>query len=221
MIIPGTLYLTDSKELVYQSITNPTNVQRCMVIDLDEQSNELEEAFPRDAVIGTALLPPPSAVFREIDGDHDGFVEEYLLSLRSENVMDYISSVLLMVYSGINTLIYVPCFSEDSVWINILLTFFETDFGFHIGTSATNGFAYDSTKDINVLNTMFLYNCIDVLSYLRDIPPYYNNHPPFLVAKISRELSMYCGDDNPSKAYYEYMNILQKNPRAMPAVIFE
>lgn len=221
MIIPGTLYLTDNKELVCQSITNPMNIQRCMVIDLDEQSNDLETMFPKDAVKGTFLLPPPSAVFREIDGDHDGFIDEYISFLKSERVIDYISSILLMVYSGVNTLIYVPSFSEDSVWINILLGFFETEFGFHIGTGANNSFAYDSTKDINVLNLMFMCNCIDVLSYLRDIPLSYTNHPPFLVAKISKELYAYCGDENPTTAYYNTMYALHKNPRAIPAIEFE
>jgi hypothetical protein len=155
MIFPGTLFITDSKDLISAAVFDPNKRQRCMVLDLDETSDELKSMFPNDAIKGTVLLPPPSAIFLQIDGDQEGFIFDYEMYLRSNDVVDYISTIIFMIYSGINTLIYIPSYSEDSVWVNVLLGFFEKEFGIHIGTSVTNGFSYNGTQDHYISNLMY------------------------------------------------------------------
>lgn len=219
----GSLYLTDNKDLICRSITDPTKIQRSMALSMDEQSSELENMFPGYVMKATILLPPPSAVFREIDGDYRGFVDEYIGWLNSEMVTDYISSVLLMVYQGINTMIYIPSFSEDSVWVNTLLEFFEKTYGLHIGTSAENGFRYDNNFDINVLNTMYYHNCINELQYLSGLPIYYNEIPSQIWSKLAFDLMKYGGRDEDAMSVYNRIRRDSSITHSIvrPAVMFD
>lgn len=221
--MPGSLYLTDNKDLICKSITDPMKIQKSMALSMDEQSSELENMFPGYVMKATILLPPPSAVFREIDGDYRGFIDEYVGWLNSEMVVDYISSILLMIYQGINTMIYIPSFSEDSVWVNTLLEYFEKTYGLHIGTSAENGFRYDNAYDAGVLNTMYYRNCINELQYLAGLPPYYNDIPPQIWSKLTFDLMKYGGRDEDIMSVY---NRIRRDSNAnhsvvVPAVVFD
>ncbi len=202
LVMPGSLYLANDRDFVCNSIARAANGQRIMALDMDEQDSFLIDNFPGYVVKATILLPPPTAVFKEIDGDADGFIAEYLDWLKSDMVTEYLSSILLMVYDGINTFIYIPSFSEDSIWINVFLDFMRNTFGLNIGTSAQNGFKYDNNFDTFVMNMMYYYNCINELQYLSGLPTYYLDIPPQIWAKLSFDLLKYGSKgENPSDIY--------------------
>lgn len=222
MIITGSLYITDSTDMIYkQMIQSVHRQQRCMVLDLDETGDELTSSFPQDVNKGTILLPPPGAIFLQIDGDQEGFLTEYYAHLQSQDVIDFIATVIFMTYAGINTLIYIPSYNEDSVWLNVLLQFFESEFGIHIGTGPTDYFRYDGMHDAYLINLMYLNRCIDVITYMREIPPVYDAHPNYLAARIVNDLRPFSGDEHPWNTYIRMVTALHTNPMVRPALYFD
>lgn len=189
MNILGTMYLADNVDFVRNTIMNPNRFTICM--DTDETDNILEEQFPNNCQKSTILCVPPKVIYMEIDGDHEGFIREYNLYLESPDVTEFIAGMLAHMHRGYNhdILIYIPDFSEDSVWVNVLMTNIFSRFGITIGTSAQNSFKYDPTYDNVVADTMYMYGYTDIYDYTasttHDVPPY------ALINKVRYDLAPY------------------------------
>ena len=175
MLLLGTLNLMDEPHmdlLQYQLSTHvppaPGIIQNTvMCMDLDETSTELEDKFPNHTQKATLLLPPPAAMMKYVDGDQEGFIEEYNLYLEYESsVQEFISSMIYFMYMGGNVLLYAPvCMDDDTIWINTLQLFFFTRYGISIGTSAEHPYAYDQNYDSVVNNLLYSKDYIDIFSY--------------------------------------------------------
>ncbi|WP_301204361.1 hypothetical protein [Bacteroides acidifaciens] len=221
-MIQGTMFITNEKELVYRTMADPRNHGKCMVLDMDEQDDSLEQHYPTIAAKATILLPPTTAVFREIDGDSQGFIMEYHSWLHNDTVEDFISAIILMMCRGYNVLLYAPSYSEDTIWVNELLKYFEMTYGLHVGTSAENGFVYNPAFDPYNLDMMYFYCCISVMDYLAMIPPYYVNIPLTIMAKLNNDLATFSGGDEPiDQTYNRIRYALSINPNMVPAVSFD
>ena len=92
-IMPGSLFIVDEQHfdiLKYNLSTNPPPgrgpaVGTLLCCDLDDGDDMLECMFPEHVQKATLLCPPPSALFKEIDGDMDGFISEYMSYLDYDN----------------------------------------------------------------------------------------------------------------------------------------
>lgn len=227
MIVRGTVYMTDDLDLIFKALSDPMNRAQgrsIMALSLDEMDSELERQYPYDAFKATCLLPPPTAIFHQIDGDTNAFVEEYTIYLQSDVVTDFLSAVFKSLVNGVNIMMYTPSFGEDIVWINIFLQFMENYYGIHIGTSATNNFIYNPNFDIPLANTMYFYNAMDIIEFMIYTPDNYVVIPNHLVSKIAYDLRGLVGDkENPMDIFFEMRKIYHGCPNPVtlkPGITF-
>ena len=167
-------------------------------ISLDEADSTLQKEFPNRVVSATVLLPPPSAVFAEIDGDSERFVMEYAAYLDSDVVCEFNAVMLKLLHDGINVIMYIPSFNEDSVWVNQLMINQYTRYGITAGLSAEKGFAYDTRYDYHVYNILYSHDYVDVFDYIigvnyaiKDI----GSFDPNIELKVQRDLSRFVPPD--------------------------
>lgn len=232
MNLIGTIYAVDEShiDMVKRELSiNPppmgamaTGSMICM--DMDETNQELEQMFPNHVLKATLLCPPPSAMYKEIDGDQEGFIEEYYDYLdHDDSVQDFITTILLFLHVGGNILLYTPALlSDETVWMNTLLLFFFTRYGITIGTSGTSGYNYDQSYDGVVADMLFKHGYINVFDFI-------NSNPYVLPSidvqnKMMQELMPFCGpDEQPMDIYMQMRNSLSQYgaPLIKPALIFE
>ena len=104
MTILGSIYIMDANHLettkhnlsIYLPPKAGPGPNRILCMDMDETSDELEQLFPDKAMKATLLCPPPLAMYKEIDGDQEGFIRaynEYLEYVR-KNDNFYFSNIL-------------------------------------------------------------------------------------------------------------------------------
>lgn len=176
MILYGTLNIIDEPhiELLQMHLANnlppiPGRAIRntLMCIDMDETSTTLEEMFPNHTQKATLLLPPPVAMMKYVDGDLEGFIEEYNYYLDNEpSVQEFIASIIYFIYMGGNILMYAPvCMDDDTIWLNTLQLFFFTRYGITIGTSQEHKYAYDENYDREINNLLYARDYINIFDY--------------------------------------------------------
>lgn len=226
MNILGTLYLMDNKDLVINSILNPARFTICM--DTSEtgnpdEDNLLSSMFPGNVQRATILNAPPKAVYAEIDGEHDKFIDLYNEYLDSPSVTDFIAAMLSHMHRGYDRdiIIYIPNYTEDAVWVNVLMINIFTRFGIHIGTSATDFFSYDQRYDQVIADTLYQYGYIDVFDYASSSVNY--RISDCVYEKTLYELAPFC---EPGEDPYSLFTRLKRHylstgvPITAPAVIF-
>lgn len=231
MNIIGTIYLVDEPniDVLKRNLMNipppggrlATGTIMCM--DMDETDNMLELWFPEHCQKATLLCPPPLAMYKEIDGDLEGFIQAYNEYLDyDESVQDFIASMLLYLHIGGDILLYTPSHIEDdAIWVNTLVMYFFTRFGITIGTSATNQAAYDPRYDSVVAVFIYSKGLMDVFDFVNS---YLNPYPdPSIVERLCMDLSRFCGPgDNPMELYDSMITSLTcyGTPLLRPAVVF-
>ena len=233
MNIIGTLFVIDAPHidlLKYQLATNPPPMgmlagNRLLCMDMDETTNELEEQFPNHCMKATLLCPPPIAMYKEIDGDQEGFIEAYYDYLdHEESVQEFIATMLLFLHVGGNIILYTPAYMEDDpVWMNTLILFFFTRFGITIGTSPQNGFFYDQNYDNRISDILYQRRMIDVFDYINSTT-YYPYPPLETYDQVMNDLSFFAGkDENPYDMFLIIKNSLLQNgvPIIKPAIVFD
>jgi hypothetical protein len=177
MMILGSVYFVDDEH--FEVITSQLSIMppplkrrpvngTLMCLDLDETSTRIEDMFPNHTQKATLLLPPPSAMVKYVDGNQEGFIEDYNYYLEYEpSVQEFISSMLYYLHMGGNILIYTPsCLDDDTIWLNTLRLFFFTRYGITIGTSITDKFAYDVNYDQMIDNLLYERDYIDIFDYI-------------------------------------------------------
>jgi len=225
LILPGTIYLTDDVDLISSALSQP---RKYIIYDLDDQSNNMDIMFPKYSVKATVLNPPPSAVHKHCDGLQEEFIDEYQRYLISEDVCDIVALMIIGLNNGFDAFIYIPSFSEDSVWVNILLMYFETIYGIHVGTSAENVFSFNPEFQNVIASTLYFKLQIDILSYINLIsdPSVPFSYATFFsqidpMVKIQADLLCHSGiDENPYDTFVRLFLACQKNPNITPAVTF-
>lgn len=232
MNITGTIYIIDEPRIdVLKSnlMRMPPpggnlapNTALCM--DMDETDNMLEVWFPEHCQKATILLPPPAAMYKEIDGDQEGFIKEYNEYLEYDStVQDFICSMILYLHIGGNILLYTPSHLEDdTLWTNVLILFFFTRFGITIGSSIENSFAYDPKYDGVIADLLYGKGYISIMEYLNISDP---TMLPSTDAcqKLAADLSYIAPGEDPMAFYYDTKRrmIETNSPLLKPAIIFE
>ena len=227
MNILGTLYLTDNKNVVINAILNPSRFTICMDTSETgnvEEDNMLHQMFPGNVQKATILNAPPKAVYAEIDGEHERFIELYNEYLDSPEVTDFIVAMLSHMHRGYerDIIIYVPNFNEDSVWINVLLINIFTRFGIHIGTSPQDFFSYNPDYDQVIADALYQYNYIDIFDYIASNAV--GNISSCVYEKALYELAPFCDSGETPGALFARLKVHQNmtgKAIVAPAVIFK
>ena len=234
MNIIGTMFLVDEANMNVlrnnlMSFPPPggglaTGTMLC--IDMDDSDDSIEQQFPLHAQKGTLLCPPPSALYKEIDGDQEGFIMEYNMYLDNDpSVQDFIASMLLYLHIGGHILLYTPTpIDSDAIWLNTLQLFFYTRYGITIGTGINCPSSYDPSFDIKIANMLFAKSYMEVLDFIYSVGA--NSITMItgdLLSKVLYELEPYCypGDNPMDLLYCIRNNLLMGGPPAYkPAVMF-
>lgn len=236
MNILGTLFVIDAQNTdllkQYLSIYPPpmgklaTGTVLCM--DMDETTNEIEELFPMHGMKATILCPPPSAMYKEIDGDQEGFITEYNNYLDHDDaVQEFIATMLLFLHVGGNIVLYTPAFMEDEpIWMNTLILNLYTRYGITTGSITPQGmfgYAYDESYDNTISDILYLRNMIDVFDYINSTS-YYPFPPVQTYNKVLYDLSFVTGPgENPYNTFLMIKNSISQNgvPIIKPGIIFD
>lgn len=231
MNIIGNIHLIDDAHidiLQRELSTNPppggylaTGTLLCM--DMDETDDRLEQWFPNHCQKATLLCPPPIAMYKEIDGDEEGFIQAYNDYLDYDpSVQDFVSSMLLFLHIGGNILLYTPSLiSDGAIWINTLSMWFFTRYGVTIGTPMSKA-DYDPKYDGMIADMLYRKGLMNVFDYINSCV---NPVPPLdIEEKLCLDLELFCPiGEHPMELYYHMRNSLFNNgiPVIKPAVMFE
>ena len=231
MNINGVVYLVDVPNINVLkhklSTTPPPNggviMNTTLCLDMDETDNMIELWFPYHAQKATLLCPPPIAMYKEIDGDQEGFIQEYNKYLEpDQTVQEFIPSIILYLYRGGTVMIYSPSYiADETIWVNILMMYFYTRFGLKIGTSAQDGFYYDTRYDPSIAMYLYYHNMIPWQEFISicSINPFRSD--AHIASKLSYDMQSVCGSINPEQYYLELMNGISNHKTLQPLVTFE
>ena len=235
MNIIGTIYLVDEANMNVlrnnlMSFPPPggglaTGTMMC--IDMDDADDSIEQQFPMHAQKGTLLCPPPSALYKEIDGDQEGFIMEYNMYLDTDpSVQEFVASMLLYLHIGGNILLYTPTpIDSDAVWLSTLQLWFYTRYGITIGSGVNAPASYDPKYDVQIATLLFVKGYMQVIDYIYSVGGdtsrmIYNG----TLDKVLYDLSLYCapGDDPKDLLYFMQNCILMGYPPAYkPAIVID
>lgn len=208
MMLLGTLYLADDINFVRTVLSDPMSKTICM--SMDEADETLEQEFPRLVQKSTILCPPPSAIYKEVDGDTDGFIQEYLRYLDSPSIIDFLTAMLYYMHTGGNILVYIPEYTDDSIWVNILCNFLSSNFGIIPGSSAEKSYYYNPEYDYKILLTLYENGYMSIFEFIGSYP-YQVLEPDQehyrIIDKVGNDLAPFCTSEGP----YELFNRLRYN----------
>jgi len=232
MNILGTIYMMDEPRLDvlrgWLNTTPPpmgnmaTGTMICM--DMDETDNKLEVEFPDHCQKATLLCPPPLAMYKEIDGDEEGFIQAYNEYLDYDSsVQDFIASMLMYLHMGGHIFMYSPSYIDDCpIWLNTLMLFFFTRYGITIGTSESNGSMYDQRYDGVIADLLYRKGFMNVFDYINSNTS--NILDSDIEEKVCLDLEPFTPIGEHPLEMYRYMkdSLLKYGlPIIKPAVIFE
>lgn len=217
MLLTGTMYIIDEPHIDVLknnlmrmpppgAALNPNTV---ICMDMDETDNMLEVWFPEHCQKATILCPPPSAMYKEIDGDSEGFINEYNDYLDYDStVQEFIVSMLMYLSYGGNIILYTPSHLEDdALWTNTLLLYFFTRFGITIGTGIDTPYAYDIRYDGHIADILYVNNYMNLSKYLAFSDPL--SRSPEADRKLRMELAPMAGPGvDPMTIYYDAKNLM-------------
>ena len=223
MNILGTLYTAEDPNFVRTVLSDPRSNTICM--SMDETDNTLESEFPNRVQVSTILCAPPSAIYKDIDGKHEEFIQDYNEYLDSPPVTEFIAAMLSFMHRGGNILLYIPEFTEDSVWVNVLILNLYTRFGVTAGMSEDRSFSYDPRYDTVIANLLYYYGYIDIFDYLNSNPDIVPGQEVW--DKVCIDLAPYClsgenGLNVYSRLKYNIMsgNVNPNRPLMVPAMTY-
>lgn len=199
-----------------------SNIQypNTLCLDFDEQDDMLHLCFKNKCEKAIMLNPPPVAMHAYIDGNYQEFVDIYNYHLdNNEAAQMMISQIIYGLFTGINYLLYVPCFLEDdSIWINTFMMYFYTRFGITIGTSENSPFMYDQSRELDIANFLYLKKWINAIDYINCTG--YNQPDPRISDKLYSDLSQMYPSNNPIDVYnqlvYNIRSRMNQNGVWMP-----
>lgn len=235
MNIIGTMFLVDEAHMdVLQSNLSsmappgsPVPAGNTMLcIDMSDDDNRIEQWFPNHTQKGTLLTPPPSALYKQIDGDQEGFIVEYNNYLdNDQSVRDFVASMMYFLHVGGHILLYSPTeLDSGAIWLNTLQLWFYTRFGINIGTGAQSPFTYDQNYDYIVANELYgRLGAMNVLDFVYSIAADITKVDPMNMQKFYQEMEPFvmAGEDPFSILQFIRINLLTGgSPAYKPAVMF-
>lgn len=224
-VLLGTMELCDDIEFIQYVIAQDSiGPNKVFVLNTDESDQTLETMYPDKCQCATLLCPPPVAVYKEIDGDRNGFVAEYLKYLSEPSVEEFIAVMLACMHQGRSLLISVTDYSEDSIWLNILRGYFEERFGIHIGTSENDLPFCNPAFGDRVIEFMYSYGVVDVFDFMmcesKQIPMDFSID---LINKLRSDLSPFAvNGQDPLELYgiIKTNQMMTGNPIIKPAISY-
>ena len=217
-LFKGTIYLIKDIDFARQLLNGPC---KYILLNVDDTDHLLSSEFPNQVQQSTILCPPPSVIYREIDGDTDGFVNGYTGYLASKEVDDFISMIMCCLHRGINLLLYVADYSDESVWLNTLLSYIFSTYGIKIGTSKSDKFDFDIRYIGFDIDRMFVNGHMDRFEYMTITP--HSKAPMFdkdLVNRIRSELSPFSIPGMDPMYLFDLVKSKDQNVVVRPAIMF-
>ena len=158
-MLKGQLWATNDTNLVNQAM-----MQGFKVIYLGDPIS-LDPVTKEKFVISTALTPDYQTMSLLVDGNVDGFVQMYMMSLNTQSAMEMFSAIFACLYRGSNVIFFVPPEASGLDFIIYLLQFIEYNFGITTQT-ATTQFSFNPEYTGRIIEFLYLSNLVSAQEYL-------------------------------------------------------
>jgi hypothetical protein len=229
-VFPGILYVVDNIDNIAGAISaNPYGRHAVLNLSEDISSTQIGEVFKDITQDATILCPPPIATYMEIDGNTEGFKQCYAEYLFNDEVKRFLLLVLYAVHNGVNVYMYIPEFTNESIWIGLLLNHLKVEYGIDVGLVGKK-FMYDIRLADKVLMELYLGNFINPFEYISYLGGFDYMYPE-VVARLSMDLARFgCGTndvisfitDCKAQQNYVYAKYGVAGPAILrPVIVFE
>lgn len=158
-MLNGQLWATSDIKLVEQAM-----IQGFRVIYLGDPLS-IDPAYRDKFAIATSLVPDYNAMALLVDGNIDGFIQMYMMSLNSKSAMEMMSVILACLYKGVSIIFYLPPEASGLNFIQYLLQYIELNFGITTNTKTTQ-FAFKPEFFGRIVELLYLNNFVSAQEYL-------------------------------------------------------
>ena len=158
-MLKGQLWATSDINLVNQAM-----MQGFKVIYLGDPIS-LDPTYKERFVVSTALTPDYETLSLMVDGNIDGFVQMYILSLNTPSAMEMLSAIFACLYRGSNVIFFVPPEASGLNFAPYLLQFIEYNFGITTQTNTTQ-FMFNPEYAGKIIEFLYLSNLVSAQEYL-------------------------------------------------------
>lgn len=223
----GNIYLSLSKDVVLKTLCvngmNYSNAipKRTIIYILNDDIDQEIMAIDKMAscVKASILLPPPEALYKQIDGDTKSSLAIYQEYLTSQQVSEYLDTMVYAVFRGINALLYLEDtgdpfnfgFTTETYWINLLMGEFVKQYGLIVGLInhkgiITSAFVEEHGSDIAIHHMLYIRNYISPIDYIYHVPnaAFYNNF--IIMNKLKYDFKPYI---DIGENILDYINLLR------------
>ena len=219
-MLKGTIYITDSIDLIYNTSLNGMN----KIISLDEDG--ILDNIIKDVIGGTCLLPPMEAKIAEADGNEQMYDDIYSNHLLLPFQQQFIAALIAFLYKGGNLILFLPEIGYTNTTNKLIEHLFKI-YGIHPGIIESDNpllaNCYYDAKCIPIwLNLIFTAGVLSAQEYLllypEDAVISNNQVIMFLVDQIKPY-----GETINEKINYiiRYHKLIHKNPKLIPAIYGE
>lgn len=116
-------------------------------------------------VISTSLVPDYNTLSLMVDGNQQGFIEMYTMSLNSKPAIEMLSVIFTCLYRGTNIIFFLPPESAGLNFIEYLLQFIYFNYGITTQTKTTE-FSFDPAYTGRIIELLYLNNLVDATEFL-------------------------------------------------------
>lgn len=158
-MLKGQLWATSDINLINQAM-----MQGFKVIYLGDPIS-IDPAYKDKFVISTVLTPDYQTISLMVDGNMDGFVQMYIMSLNSPAAMEMFSAIFACLFRGSNVIFYLPPEASGLNFAPYLLQFIEYNFGITTQTNTTK-FVFNPEFIGRIIEFLYLSNLVSAQEYL-------------------------------------------------------
>lgn len=158
-MLNGQLWATSDIKLVEQAL-----IQGFRVIYLGDPVS-LDPVYREKFAVATSLVPDYQAMALLVDGNLDGFIQMYMMSLNSKSAMEMMSVILACLYKGVNIIFYLPPEASGLNFVQYLLQYIELNFGITTQTKSTQ-FMFNPEFFGRIVELLYLNNFVTAQEYL-------------------------------------------------------
>lgn len=158
-MLKGQLWATSDINLINQAI-----MQGFKVIYLGDPIS-IDPVYKEKFVISSALTPDYQTLSLMIDGNMDGFVQMYMMSLNTPSAMEMFSAIFACLFRGSSVIFYLPPEASGLNFAPYLLQFIQYNFGITTQT-ATTQFGFNNEFIGRIIEFLYLSNLASAQEYL-------------------------------------------------------
>lgn len=156
-----------------------------------------------NAIIGTTFVPPYQVMISYLDGNIQGFVQQYTSYLTSPEVMSYIANILMALRKGVNIMIYLNI-DEFGMYFGTFSQFIYSAFGITIGSNNTPfGFLNLPQYKNETLSLLYLNDLITAKELFMEFDQtmFFSD---FVIMKLCEEFQPTLDEGNTLEVYRKY-----------------